>query len=106
MKKYKFLLKPIFFIFNLLFATWLVLSIEKIKPSDFGEHKKFFEAPPKPRIVTKDDKAYLRTLALEFKYGMIDSVKLERKLDKFLAAPTDEQMDVAASKGNKEVSVK
>jgi hypothetical protein len=106
MKKYKFLFKPIFFIINLIFATWLVLTIEKIKPSDFGEHKKFFEAPPAPRVVTKEDKEYLRSLALEFKYGLIDSLKFEKSLDQFLAPPTDEHLDAASGKKTKEISVR
>jgi hypothetical protein len=95
MKKYKFLLKPIFFIFNLLFATWLVLKIEKIKPSDFGEHKKFFDPAPAPRVVTPDDKNYLRDLAIDYKYGRLDSVTLERKLDKFLEPPSDEKKELS-----------
>jgi len=90
MKQYKFLLKPLFFIFNLVFATWLVLEIEKIKPSDFGEHNKLFSPAPKPRIVTKDDKKALRAIAFEFKHGLIDSTKLEKKLDEFLQSPDQE----------------
>lgn len=90
MKQYKFLLKPLFFIFNLVFATWLVLKIEKIQPSDFGEHKSIFESAPKPRIVTQEDKKYLTTLALEFKYGLIDSTTLDKKLKKFLDPPAEE----------------
>jgi hypothetical protein len=90
MKKYKFLLKPIFFIFNLIFATWLVLWIEKIEPSDFGEHKRFFDPAPEPRIVTKEDKTYLRELAIEFKKGELDSAALDKKLEQFLEVPKKE----------------
>ena len=104
MKTYKFLFKPLFFIFNLLFATWLVLKIEKIKPSDFGEHKKFFDPAPAPRIVTKDDKVFLRSLALEFKYGLVDSLTLEKKLDQFLESP--DVSDNTGKTGGKEISVR
>jgi hypothetical protein len=100
MKQYKFLLKPLFFIFNLVFATWLVLEIEKLKPSDFGEHNTLFNPAPKPRIVTEDDKRVLRAIALEFKYGLIDSVKMEQRLDAFLAPPKQQSPDeiIAESK--------
>lgn len=87
MKQYKFLLKPLFFIFNLVFATWLVLKIEKIKPSDFGEHQSIFETPQKPRVLNGADKHRLKTIAYEFKYGLIDSAGLSKKLDKLLEAP-------------------
>lgn len=96
MKHYKFLAKPIFFIFNLVFATWLVLKIEKIKPSDFGEHKSIFSTAPKPRIITRSDKMVLKTLFLEFKYGLIDTAQLDKKLDQFLAPP-EEQFDQPAT---------
>lgn len=89
MKKYKFLFKPILFIFNLLFATWLVLKIEKIKPSDFGEHKSVFYSGPKPRMVSKSDKGYLKQLFIDFKAGRVDSLKLEEHIDAFLS-PVDE----------------
>jgi hypothetical protein len=93
MKQYKFLLKPLFFLFNLVFATWLVLEIEKLKPSDFGEHNTLFHPAPKPRIVTQKDKELLRAIALEFKYGLIDSTKMEKKLDAFLASP-EEKLEI------------
>ena len=37
MKKFDFLIKPVFFTCNLVFATWLVLTIDRIEPSDFGQ---------------------------------------------------------------------
>jgi hypothetical protein len=101
MKQYKFLLKPIFFIFNLLFATWLVLKIESIQPSDFGEHKTIFNPAPKPRIVTGKDKEVLRAIALEFKYGIIDSTRMEQRLEEFLKVPeekSEESSTITASK--------
>jgi hypothetical protein len=90
MMKYKFLFKPLFFIFNLIFATWLVLKIEKIKPSDFGEHKTLFDPAPTPRIVTPKDKVYLKKLAYEYKYGIIDSLKLDQKLQQYLEVPKED----------------
>jgi hypothetical protein len=41
-KKYDFLLKPLFFIVALLVGTFLILKIEKIKPSDMGEYQDLF----------------------------------------------------------------
>jgi hypothetical protein len=89
MRKYKFVLKPLFFIFNLLFATWLVLKIEKIQPSDFGEYKSIFYSGPKPKMVTLSDKQYLKNLCMDFKKGEIDSLKLEQQLVKFLSPPEE-----------------
>jgi hypothetical protein len=83
MKKYTFLVKPLFFIFSLLFATWLVLIIEKISPSDFGRHKSLFEGTPKP-IVPIKNKQYLKNLFFKYNYGIIDSNELNNKLDFFL----------------------
>lgn len=37
------LLKPLFFIAALLFATWAVLKVEKLKPSDLGSYQKIFQ---------------------------------------------------------------
>lgn len=36
------LIKPIFYIATLLVATWIVLKVEKLKPSDLGEYQKVF----------------------------------------------------------------
>jgi len=84
MEKYKFLLKPAFFIFNLLFSTWLVFQIEKISPSDFGKYKSIFENPPKPIPVQK--KQELKKLCADYKAGLLDSAGLEQRLDKFLVS--------------------
>lgn len=97
MKQYKFILKPLFFIFNLIFATWLVLKIEKIKPSDFGEYKSIFYTGPKPKLVTTADKDYLKKLCTEYKQGTIDSLKLEKSLEDFL---TSEEDKISAAKLN------
>ena len=85
MKNYTFLLKPVFFIFNLIFATWLVLAIEKIKPSDFGEKRSIFERAPKPKTVGPQDKMYLKSLAIDYKNGKIDDKKLDQALEGYLA---------------------
>lgn len=89
MSNYKFILKPLFFIFNLLFATWLVLRIEKIQPSDFGEYKSIFYKGVMPKMVTKADKKYLKELCAEYKAGKIDDLKLEEQLDDFLTHEED-----------------
>lgn len=95
MKQYKFLFKPVFFIFNLVFATWLVLKIEQLKPSDFGRHKHFFEPAPPKRIVTREDKAFLLTVAQEYKNGLMDSATVARKFEEFLT-PQEEQKEIPA----------
>jgi hypothetical protein len=84
MKDYSFLKKPVFFIFNLVFATWLVLAIEQMQPSDFGEYGSFFSPPPRPRKVSLDDKAKLQKLASDFKAGKIDSLTFDKELFEFL----------------------
>lgn len=84
MKNYKFLFKPVFFIFNLLFATWLVFQIEKITPSDFGRYRSLFEdtKPVAPDHVLH--KTILKKICSDYKTGALDSIKLEQELDKFL----------------------
>lgn len=90
MKKYKFILKPMFFIFNLIFVTWLVLKIEKIQPSDFGEYKSLFYSGPKPKMVTANDKQFLKNLCVRYKHGNIDSLQFEKQLDSFLTPPEEQ----------------
>jgi hypothetical protein len=90
MKDYSFLKKPVFFIFNLVFATWLVLVIEQIKPSDFGESSSFFESPARPRKVSPDDKPYLQKLASDYKAGRMDSLALNKALEDFLRPVKDQ----------------
>lgn len=80
MAKYTFLFKPVFFIFNLLFATWLVFEIEKISPSDFGGSGSPPGALPRNE---KEKKERLKKICLDFKAGLLDSALLEQKLDKF-----------------------
>jgi hypothetical protein len=79
MKKYTFLFKPIFFIFNLVFATWLVLKIEQIQPSDFGKYKSVFDTPTRQdRNKTKKEK--LQKLLADYKSKKIDLAFLEQEL--------------------------
>jgi len=87
MKKYLFLLKPASFIFNLLFATWLVLHIEKIRPSDFGEYKSLFDPPTVSTPDKTKSKKYLKQIFFDYKAGKLDSIELELKLDKYLTPP-------------------
>jgi hypothetical protein len=89
MKRYKFLLKPLFFVFNLFFATWLVLAIEKIEPSDFGRNSSFFDKTPVPRKVSMKDKPYLIDLFTKYKKGLIDSNTLDRHINAFLSPPEE-----------------
>lgn len=88
MKKYSFLFKPLLFIFNLFFATWLVFKIEKIRPSDFGRYGYLFEDVPPPSMVHQLNKQYIKKLCLDYKAGMIDSVALEEKIEKILLKPS------------------
>ncbi|MCD6017333.1 MAG: hypothetical protein K0S53_454 [Bacteroidetes bacterium] len=81
MKNYTFLLKPAFFLFNLIFATWLVFKIEEISPSDFGKYKSLFEDPP-GSIGYK--KKHLKKIIIDFKAGKLDSLQLERQLEIYL----------------------
>ena len=91
MKKYNFLFKPVFYIFSLLFATWLVVEIEKISPSDFGEKDPSID---QKHIKPSDDhqlgsKKYLQNLCSEYKAGKIDSAELNKKLIIFLGSTTN-----------------
>lgn len=95
MNQYKFLLKPIFFIFNLVFATWLVLKIEQISPSDFGRNRNFFEPAAQPRIVTLKDQPYLLQLAKDYASGELDSVALRLKIESYLTVPKKEEAEAA-----------
>jgi hypothetical protein len=85
MKKIEFLRKPFFFVFNLVFAAWLVLAIEKVKPSDFGSYSSFFEPNTKSAVDLKKDKPILIEICNEYKTGRIDSVQMSKKLEVFLS---------------------
>lgn len=77
MSKYKFLLKPLFFIFNLIFATCLVLWIEKLSPSDLGRFKSIFESPtPK-----QTEKNIFMELCRDYKNGTITQAEFDERLE-------------------------
>lgn len=82
MESYKFLFKPMFFIFNLLFATWLVLEIEKLRPSDFGKYESFFKSGPDRKQISRENKAFLKYLFAQYKAGKLDSTAFERQIEK------------------------
>lgn len=84
MKKYNFLLKPVFFIFSLLFATWLVVEIEKVSPSDFGVSDSNVNTEPENSKTIYQRKQYLQNLCRAYKVGLIDSIKLDQKLINYL----------------------
>ena len=83
MKTYTFLFKHMFFMFSLLVASWLVLKIEKLRPSDFGKEKYLFE-DEQVVSVSKYDEQYLKKLFLEYKFGIINSRQLDEKINLFL----------------------
>ncbi len=98
MNRYKFLFKPLFFIFNLLFACWLVLWIEKLSPSDFGKNRSLFESAPKPDPSHYKDscryaKKYLMHLCSDYNSGQINGSELQQKLKSFLETPVIEWKD-------------
>lgn len=84
MKNYSFLLKPLFFIACLLFSTWLVIKIEKISPSDFGEP----EPPVKVEVFSPEQiqfyRRYLHHLCEKYNAGKIEKEELNEKLLFFL----------------------
>jgi hypothetical protein len=99
MKKYTFLIKPTFFIFNLLFATWLVLKIEKLSPSDFGRYKSMFEhTEARPEKVPQYDKYYLKTLVEDYRSGKLDSAMFDLQLEKFIDASVNKKSTAEKSK--------
>lgn len=83
MEKYTFLGKPFFYIFSLFFATWLVLKIENISPSDFGRHKSLFERKI-GKSIPQNSKQNLKKIFYKYKYGIIDSSQLDHQLEEFL----------------------
>ncbi len=87
MERYRFLLKPAFFIFNLVFATWLVLKIEEIKPSDFGRYGSIFTPAGKLTHEKMQQKKYLNRLISEYKLGRLDSLELNKEIENYLAEP-------------------
>jgi hypothetical protein len=89
MKNYKFILKPLFFLFNLVFATWLVFAIEKISPSDFGQYKHLFDTQKDPMQIDRENKIHLMKLLQDFKNGALDSADVAGRLEHFLVLPAN-----------------
>jgi hypothetical protein len=83
MKKFTFLIKPLFFILSLLFSSWLVLKIEKTNPSDVSMDNSLSESKTFPSKLNREKK-YLMTLFIQYKYGLMDNKQLEKKLEIFL----------------------
>jgi hypothetical protein len=81
---YNFLIKPLFFICSLIFASWMVLQIEKIRPSDFGRHAALFERNVKHENNSKKNKENMKKLCDQYKKGLIDSAAFHRKLEKYI----------------------
>jgi hypothetical protein len=85
MEKYKFLFKPLFYIASLLFSSWLVLSIEKLHPSDLGRYQHVFEIDTMNiSKKTSAKKRTLRKIMNEYKAGLLDTTNLDMELDKVL----------------------
>lgn len=86
MKKYKFLFKPAFFIFNIVFASWLVIKIERLSPSDMGRFRSLFENKTKqPAPLPKDTGKYLlKKLCIDYKQGTIDNNTFDARLEKYM----------------------
>lgn len=84
MSDYKFLLKPLFFIFNLFLATALVLWIEKLSPSDLGRFKSIFEnTAPVP-----SEKDVFMELCRDYKSGSITQAEFDKRLEALFAKDT------------------
>ena len=86
MNKYKFLLKPVFFVFNLVFATWLVFKVESISPSNFGKYKSLFDEPPTGIPGKIQHKKYLVKICADYKAGKLDTLQLNTKLEEYLTS--------------------
>jgi hypothetical protein len=89
MKRYQFLIKPIFFIFSVFFAAWLTLKIEKLSPSNFGSYKSLFEKQPQIIKLSGHCRTSLKKLFFKYKSGLIDSVGLDQELEKFSDSSAD-----------------
>jgi hypothetical protein len=79
MKEYKFLFKPLFYIFSLLLSSWMVLYINETNlPQQHGQ------IPVASEEHLLGDKNVLKKLISDYKNGHIDSVALDNQLDFFL----------------------
>ncbi len=95
---YNFLFKPVFFILSLVFATWLVLYIEKLAPSDFGKYGSSFKEAPSPlpeasRPLQKKPsvfpRSHLKKMYGNYKAGLISQSEWAHQLELFLESPQD-----------------
>lgn len=84
MREKLFILKPLFFIFNLIFATWLVFRIEKLSPSDFGKYRSLFDTPEALSPEKMGGKLYLKRVCSDYKAGKVDSTQMELLIDRYL----------------------
>ena len=96
MKKYTFLIRPLVFICSLVFATWLVFKIERLRPSDFGRYRAFLEDPSLLKnkagapwgkitdpVLLNERKEYLKRLFSAHYEGKISDAELEKELNEF-----------------------
>lgn len=82
MGRFKFLAKPLFYIFSLLFSCWMVLQIERISPSDFGKYKSWFQQKPTDQKHTAfPTNTALRDAYLQYKSGKTDSATFFRFIE-------------------------
>lgn len=95
-KKWDFLFQPVFFIASLIFATTLVLYIEKLSPSDFGKYQDVLQDRPKQEVkktmesklkITPAPSQFrqqcLKKICKDYKAGKIDSIGLDQEIKKF-----------------------
>ncbi len=82
MKRFSSLLKPLVFIAQLLLASWLVLYIEKLQPSDFGHNKSLFINERKSMDAKQKE---ARAILLQFKTGSLDSATAISRINQLLA---------------------
>ncbi|MEW6468842.1 MAG: SHOCT domain-containing protein [Bacteroidota bacterium] len=91
MSRYKFLLRPLFYIFSILFSSWMVLWIESISPSDFGKYGALFSTPVPAPPGGRDQ---LKKLYREYKSGRISSDEFEKKFEDLLKTFPDDPGNV------------
>jgi hypothetical protein len=80
MENYKFLFKPLFFIFSLVFAGWMVLKIETVSPSDFGKYRSLFEVTPPAEAGDEKKKVVLEKICDDYRCGKTDSATFMTQL--------------------------
>ncbi len=105
MGKYSFLVKPVFYILSLIFSCWMVFSIEKISPSDFGKYRSLFEKPSVQKKNSDDNDqtsfAKLKIIYSDYKKGLIDSTTFFRMLNSITDEKKQDNMNAKAMKREK-----